>query len=143
MHSDHPGLHRTLHLFWQRFWWPSRVRDTWDFIAPCALCTRGKSRHRPPAGLLTPLPIPRCPWSHIALDFITGLSLLSGHTTILTVVDRFLKAAHLVALPKPPSTAATGDLLVQHVFRIHNLPKDIVSDKGPQFNSRFGARSAQ
>ncbi|XP_043952230.1 uncharacterized protein LOC122819513 [Gambusia affinis] len=32
-----------------------------------------KSSHRPPSGLLQPLPVPKRPWSHIAIDFVTGL----------------------------------------------------------------------
>ena len=27
--------------------------------------------------------------------------------------------------------------MVHHVFRIHGLPVDLVSDRGPQFSSRF------
>ncbi|KAM9546103.1 uncharacterized protein ACWYII_036596 [Salvelinus alpinus] len=59
------------------------------------------------------------------------------NTTILTVVDRFSKAAHFIPLPKIPSAKETAQLMVQHVFRIHGLPVDIVSDRGPQFSSRF------
>ena len=59
-----------------------------------------------------------------------------GNTVILTVVDRFSKAVHLVALPKLPSSAETADLLTQHVFRLHGLPSDILSDRGPQFTSQ-------
>lgn len=33
-------------------------------------------------------------------------------------------------------TVEMGKLLVQHVFRLHGVPKDIVSDRGPQFTSR-------
>lgn len=54
---------------------------------------------------------------------------------ILTIVDRFSKAAHLVPLPKLPLAAETVDLLVSHVFRLHGIPKDIVADRGPQFTS--------
>lgn len=41
-----------------------------------------------------PLPIPHRPWSHISMDFVIGLPSSDGHTTILTVVDRFSKMAH-------------------------------------------------
>lgn len=66
----------------------------------------------------------------------TGLPPSGGHTTILMVVDRFLKAAHFVLLPKLPSAAKTEDLLVQHIFHILGFLKDIVSDRGPQSASR-------
>ena len=56
---------------------------------------------------------------------------------ILVVVDRFSKAAHFVALPKLPSAAETAQLLVDHVFKLHSLPQDVVSDRGPQFKVRF------
>uniref|UniRef100_A0A674P365 Gypsy retrotransposon integrase-like protein 1 n=1 Tax=Takifugu rubripes TaxID=31033 RepID=A0A674P365_TAKRU len=132
----HPGVNRSLHFLRQRFWWPSMARDTKDYIAACPVCSRGKASHRPPAGLLQPLEIPRRPWSHIAVDFITGLPPSQGHEIVLTVVDRFSKSAHFIPLPKLPSAAETGELLVQHVFRLHGLPTDIVSDRGPQFCSQ-------
>ncbi len=62
--------------------------------------------HRSPQGLLHPLSIPHRPWSHLSMDFITGLPLSQGNTTILVVVDRFSKAARFIPQPKLPT--ATG-----------------------------------
>lgn len=67
-------------------------------------------------------PIPRRPWSHIAVHFVTGLSLFKGYTVILTVVDCFCKAIHFVPLTKLLSAAETGALFVQHVFHLHGIP---------------------
>lgn len=45
--------------------------------------------------------------------------------------------AHFVALPKLPSAKETAELMLQHVFRLHGIPRDVVSDRGPQFTSIF------
>ena len=132
----HPGFHRTLSFIKRRFWWPSMTCDTRAFVSACSVCARSKASHQPPAGLLRPLPVPSRPWSHIAVDFVTGLPPSEGNTIILTVVDRFSKAVHFVPLPKLPSATETADLLVLHVFRLHGIPQDIVSDRGPQFSSQ-------
>ena len=132
----HPGRNRTVSLLRRHFWWPGMEADVRQFVSACSVCARGKSSHRPPAGLLLPLPVPGRPWSHIALDFVTGLPTSQGNTAILTIVDRFSKAVHFVALPKLPTAHETADLLVHHVFRLHGIPVDIVSDRGPQFISQ-------
>ncbi|KAI3374462.1 hypothetical protein L3Q82_006280 [Scortum barcoo] len=134
----HPGVNRTLSLVKRLFWWPTAEKDVRDYVLACSICARGKSTHTPPAGLLRPLPIPGQPWSHIALDFVTGLPPSANNTTtILTIVDRFSKAAHFIALPKLPSVRETADLLTSHVVRLHGIPLDVVSDRhGPLFVSR-------
>jgi len=132
----HPGGHRTLVFLRHRFWWPGMAGDVREFVAACSVCARSKASHRPPAGLLRPLPIPSRPWSHIAVDFVTGLPPSEGNTVILTIIDRFSKAVHYVPLPKLPSALETADLLSKHVFKLHGIPMDIVSDRGPQFASR-------
>lgn len=133
----HPGIQRTREVVQQRFWWATLKEDTREFVNACPVCNQHKSSHQAPAGLLQPLPIPHRPWSHISLDFVTGLPPSNGHTAILTVVDRFSKMAHFVPIPKLPSAKETAELVLLHVFRLHGLPTDVVSDRGPQFTSVF------
>lgn len=84
-----------------------------------------------------PLPVPGRPWSHISLDFVTGLLCCEGNSVILTIIDRFSKMAHFVPLQKLPSAKEMAQLLIHHMFRLHGLPIDVVSDQGPQFSSIF------
>ncbi len=121
--SGHPGITATEHLLRNRFWWPTLLTDAAKFIHNCNICSTTKSLRQLPAGLLKPLPTPRRPNSH-------------GNTTILTIVDRFSKACHLIPLPKLPTSLETAELLCNQVFRYYGLPDDIVSDRGPQFTSR-------
>lgn len=71
---------------------------------------------QPTTSLLQPLPMPGRPWSHISLDFITGLPPLAGNTTILTTVHQFSKAAHFIALPELPTALETAQLLTTRVL---------------------------
>ena len=131
-----PGFNHTLSLLKRNFWWATMEADTRAYVSACTVCAQSKASHRPSAGLLRPLPVPGRPWSHIALDFVTGLPPSQGNNTICTIVDRFSKSVHFIALSKLPSARETADLLVQQVFRLHGIPLDIVSDRGPQFTSQ-------
>lgn len=103
----------------------------------CSMCTQNKTSNVHPVGLLHPLPIPSHPWSHLAIDFVTGLPESKDNSVILTAVDRFSKEAHFISLPKLPPIKETAQVVVDHVFRIHGLPVDVVSNRDPQFVSRF------
>ena len=53
-----------------------------------------------PAGKLQPLPIDNRPWETITMDFIEELpETKNKHKGILTVVDKFSKLCHFIALP--------------------------------------------
>ena len=121
----------------QRFWWPAMAREVGEYVSACQVCARSKVPRLPPPGLLRPLPVPHRPWSDISLDFVTGFPLSEGNTTVLTVVDRFSKMAHFIPLPKLPSAKETAEAVLAHVFRLHGFPADVVSDRGPQFVSKF------
>lgn len=79
----HTGANWTLSSIKQRFWWPGIGQDVKEFVASCSVSSCGNSSHRPPAGLLQTLPVPGRPWSHIAVDFITGLPPSEGNTVFL------------------------------------------------------------
>lgn len=100
--------------------------DVRDFVSACFVCAQNKDAKTHPHGLLHPLPIPKHPWSHISLDFVTGLPKSQSNTVNLMVVDRFSKACHLIPLPKIPTACQMVDLVMQHVFRINGFPQDMV-----------------
>uniref|UniRef100_A0A4W6E7Z3 Gypsy retrotransposon integrase-like protein 1 n=1 Tax=Lates calcarifer TaxID=8187 RepID=A0A4W6E7Z3_LATCA len=133
----HPGARRTQFFIAQRFWWPGMKGDIVEFVAACPVCSSNKTSRQPPHGLLHPLPVPKRPWSDISMDFVTGLPPSEGNTTILTIVDRFSKMVHFVPMSKLPSAKETAEAVLYNVVRLHGFPKDIVSDRGPQFVARF------
>uniref|UniRef100_A0A3B3IEB4 Integrase catalytic domain-containing protein n=1 Tax=Oryzias latipes TaxID=8090 RepID=A0A3B3IEB4_ORYLA len=111
--------------------------DIRAFVSSCPVCASVKVPRRPPAGLLQPLPVPSRPWSHITMDFITGLPNSRGKMVILTIVDRFSKLVHAIPLQRLPSARELAMVVARHIFRLHGIPEDIVSDRGPQFVSGF------
>uniref|UniRef100_A0A8C7WWZ3 Gypsy retrotransposon integrase-like protein 1 n=1 Tax=Oryzias sinensis TaxID=183150 RepID=A0A8C7WWZ3_9TELE len=135
--SCHPGVRRTMHAISRRFWWPSMGSEVREYVAACSVCARNKSSTGRRMGLLQPLPIPSRPWADISMDFVTGLPPSRGHTTVLTVVDRFSKMVRFIALPRLPSAKATAEIVMHQIVRYHGFPRDVVSDRGPQFVSRF------
>uniref|UniRef100_A0A8C6PF46 Gypsy retrotransposon integrase-like protein 1 n=1 Tax=Nothobranchius furzeri TaxID=105023 RepID=A0A8C6PF46_NOTFU len=119
------------------FWWCTLTRDVKEFVTACHICAQSKPSRRPPAGLLRPLPVPHRPWSHVAMDFSTGLPESNSYSVLLTIVDRFSKMTHLVPLKKLPTAKELSTVIAREVFHLHGLPCDIVSDRGPQFISKF------
>lgn len=69
----HPGARCTEFILGQRFWRPNAPNQVQEFVDACPVCAQNKTPHKPPAGLLRPLPMPCRPWSVLALDFVTGL----------------------------------------------------------------------
>lgn len=126
--SCNAGVQRTPNLLRQQFFWPSMEKDVRQYVSACHTCACSKSSNYPPAGLLQPLPIPIRPWSLIPMDFVTGLPPSQGNTVILTVIDRFSKAAQFLPLTQLPTATEMAGILVRNVFRYHGIPKDIVSD---------------
>lgn len=135
--SCHPGVNRTTAILQRYFWWPT-IKDSREYVTACITCAQYKNSSQHPSGHLQPLTTPGRPWSHIFLDFVTGVLQSAGNTTILTIVDRFNKAANSLrgAALKLPTALETAQLLTTHVFRLHGIPEDIVLDWGPQFMLR-------
>ncbi|KAK3505765.1 hypothetical protein QTP70_004043 [Hemibagrus guttatus] len=134
--SGHPGTRRSAQLVSRRFWWPSLGFDVEDFIRQCATCAQARTSRERPEGLLEPLPVPRRPWSHLSVDFLTDLPDSGSFMAIVVVVDRFSKGCKQVPLKGLPTAMQTADAMFTHVFRNFGLPEDVVSDRGPQFTSR-------
>jgi hypothetical protein len=71
------------------------------------------------------------------MDFITGLLKVHGKDCIYVVVDRLTKFAHFYAIPIEYSAVQVAKIFFRKVFRLHGLPKNIVSDRDSQFIGTF------
>eukprot|EP00253_Pinus_taeda_P020544 PITA_20544 len=97
-----------------------------------------KAEHQHPAGLLQPLPIPEWKWETISMDFITGLpQTKKGNDSIMVVVDKLSKAAHFIPVQSTYKVVQIAHLFMQNIFRLHGLPKVIISDHDVKFTSTF------
>jgi len=71
------------------------------------------------------------------VDFIVELSLSSGHDTVMTVVDSVSKRAHFIPMHTTVTVEGAVWLFLHQVWKLHGLPKYVVSDHRPQFIARF------
>ena len=72
------------------------------------------------------------------MNFITDLLKSDGKNAILTIIDRLSKERHYVLCfinENGTSVKQTAEMVIQNVFRLHELLASIVSDRGSQFVS--------
>ena len=71
------------------------------------------------------------------MDFITSLPKVFGKDCIFVVVDRLTKFSHLFSVTTTFTIAQVAELFFKEIFRLHELPKIIVSDRDSRFFSAF------
>ena len=135
--AGHLGIEATYGALRRRFFWPRMAKTVARFVQGCIGCQRTKVPTQSAKALLRPLPVPEGPWDSIGMDFVTGLPEVGGINSILTVVDRFSKMCHFLPTTKSVTAKETADLFIKNIFRLHGLPKSIVSDRDPKFTSEF------
>jgi hypothetical protein len=135
--TGHQGYFKTYRQIRERFSWKGLKDDVLKHIRECTTCQQNKSEQTHPAGLLQPLPIPEQKWESISMDFITGLPRVQGKDCIFVVVDRLTKFAHFFAIPTDYKAIQVAELFFREVFRLHGLPRQIVSDRDGRFISAF------
>lgn len=135
--ASHEGVQKTLHRLRGSFYNSHAHRLVRNFVQGCAICQRNKTEHLHPAGLLQPLPVPSQVWSDITMDFVEGFSKVGGKSVVLTIVDRFSKMAHFMALSHPYSVQSVARAFFNNIVRLHGFPCSIVSDRDTVFTSHF------
>jgi hypothetical protein len=131
--AGHEGVQKTLHRLRADFYIPGDRARVQDWVRSCVTCQRNKTETLRPAGMLQPLEVPTQVWADIAMDFIEGLPKVGGKSIILTVVDRFSKYAHFIALGHPYTAASVARAFFDSIVRLHGFPSSIVSDRDPVF----------
>eukprot|EP01116_Phalansterium_solitarium_P002845 TRINITY_DN1315_c0_g1_i11.p1 TRINITY_DN1315_c0_g1~~TRINITY_DN1315_c0_g1_i11.p1 ORF type:complete len:1297 (+),score=256.42 TRINITY_DN1315_c0_g1_i11:351-3893(+) len=135
--AGHVGVRRTFELLRRQFYWRGFKRDVQRYVQQCGACQRNKPSNRAPAGLLQPLPIPERRWESVAMDLIIQLPPSAGFDAIVTFTDRLSKMVHFAPTVTTATAKDLATIFVNNVFRLHGMPRSIVSDRDSRFTGNF------
>ena len=83
------------------------------------------------------LEIPQEPWQEISINIIGPLPKLKGKDTIVIIADRFTKMIRLKVTTTNISSEKITKIYRNEIWKLHRVPRKILSDRGPQFASKF------
>lgn len=135
--GGHSGQMGTYQRVKSLFYWKGLKCDVVEMVKACDVCQRCKHENVVSPGLLQPLNITKEAWQCISMNFIEGLPKSKNRDVILVVVDRLTKYAHFMALTHPYNAESVAELFMEGVYRLHGLPRCIVSDRDRVFTSKF------
>ena len=108
-----------------------------QYVKTCNLCLRTKAQCQSPIRELALLPIPEFHWDTISVDFIVELPESHGYDAVMNVVDSVSKMSHIIPTHTTITALGAARLFLTHVWKLHGLPRQVVSDRGPQFIMEF------
>ena len=71
------------------------------------------------------------------VDLIIELPQSHGYDSILITVDRLSKWAYFIATTSDITSLRVAQLFRDGVWKLHRLPEEVISGRGPQFVSNF------
>ena len=72
------------------------------------------------------------------MDFITGLpKSKKQNDSIFIVVDKLSKATHFILVKSTYKVVHIVDIFLKEIFRLHGIPKEIISDQVTKFTRNF------
>lgn len=72
------------------------------------------------------------------MDFITRLPRSKKlNDSIMVVVDKLRKSAHFIPIQSTYKSVQIVNIFMQNIFKLHSLPKVIISDRDAKFASAF------
>ncbi|KAE8737994.1 hypothetical protein FOCC_FOCC016536 [Frankliniella occidentalis] len=125
LHDGHPGIYRTKLLARMYVWWPSLGEDITQLVSHCSICALVNFK---PDKVFVPWPAPATPFERVHIDFYERRSL-----SYFIVCDAYSKWLHVAHMQSTRAPFVIKELLA--IFAIFGLPKFLVSDNGPPFDS--------
>jgi hypothetical protein len=78
------------------------------------------------------------PWHTVTFDFIVKLpKTIRGNDSICVFVDKLTKMVHFVACKEKMFAKEFAELYVDHVFRLHGLSREFITDRDVCLTSAF------
>lgn len=136
--GGHSGVHRLLPRAQRRFYWPGMRTYIKRYVRECPSCQVMKSRNTGSQAVPKALPDPLSPWDSVMMDFIGPFKKTkSGNSMILVFVCRLTRMCHLAPCPVDLTAEGCAKLYLGHVFRLHGLSRQFISDRDKLFTAKF------
>jgi len=113
------------------------LEDIKQYVTGCEKCQANKPNQQPKRNNLHPNEIPKGPWEVISIDLVELLPESLGHDGILVIVDCFSKIARYIPISMNIMAQGVAKISWDRVFKDIGLPQKVISNRGPQFMSRF------
>ncbi|KAG9227856.1 hypothetical protein CCMSSC00406_0008678 [Pleurotus cornucopiae] len=137
----HLSTNKTVDYLRDSVWWKDIVSDTRHYCESCVTCKRSKPNNQKPYGMLNPLPVAAHRWEAIGIDFVGPLPESSNrdatYDSITVVIDLLTAMVHLVPSRTTYTAKNVAELVFSEVYKLHGLPKQIISDRDVLFTSHF------
>ena len=133
----HPEQQQMINLIKRNYWWPGIKKNIKKYVQGCFKCQQNKVQHMKKVGELHPLTILEGPWKEISIDIIGPLPKSNEKNMIVVIVDRFTKMIQLKATTTNMSLEKIAKIYQDEIWKLHGIPRTILSNRGPQFTSRF------
>jgi hypothetical protein len=137
--AEHSDVRRTCKYLKKWYYWSQVKQSIKKYVKNCHICRRFKTSRDKYSKLLNSLSISNRSWTDIIMNFVIELSKIKNDfNAILMIINRLIKMHHYVlCTTEEDETFAekTIKLLINHVWKLHELSSTIISDRESQFIS--------
>ena len=146
-HNDSAQRHlrilKTVELLSQNYYFPGIRKEVECYVSKCQDYQLNKYIIYTLYRYVQYVKITNYLWQNIIMDFIVKLpkskdiSIGVKYNSILVVVDKLIKYAHLISCNKGFIAKQTVCVVLDRVIRYHGIPENITSDRDKIFRSNF------
>jgi hypothetical protein len=137
--SEHSDVRRTCKYLHKWYYWSQAKQSVERYIRNCHICRRFKASRDKYSELLNSLSVSDQSWTNIIMNFVIELSKTKNDfNAILMIVDRLIKMHHYVLCTTEEDdmfAKETTKLLINNVWKLHELSSIIMSNRDSQFVS--------
>jgi hypothetical protein len=136
--SSHSKVNRTIKLLKRNHRWTEIIRDVKQYVRNCHTCKRIKTARDKYHELLNSFSMFHRSWTNIILDFVIELSDNKEYNAILMIINQLSKMHHYISYiidENDTTVEETAKLLIQHVWKLHELLTTMISNRDSQFIS--------
>ena len=126
IHQGHQGIEKCRLRVSTSVWWPGVSREMQNFVQQCGIC---RQQTLPSTEPMIPMPLPKRPWERVGTDLFE----LQGKNYIV-IADYYSRYPEVIRLTS--TTSASVIAAMKPVFSLHGIPDTVVSDNGPQYDSK-------